>query len=143
MTGEYDLQRFIDAKEGVYEKALVEIKNGRKQTHWMWFVFPQIKGLGYSETAKFFAIQNLEEATQYLDNETLGNRLIEIVNALLQVKDRTANQIFGSPDDAKLKSCMTLFSLLKNTDDVFDAVLQTYFNGQRDQKTLQIIKNSN
>ncbi len=143
MTGEYDLQRFIDAQEGVYEKALVEIKNGRKQTHWMWFVFPQIKGLGYSETAKFFAIQNLEEATQYLDNETLGNRLIEIANALIQVKDRTANQIFGSPDDAKLKSCMTLFSLLKDTDDVFDAVLQSYFSGQKDQKTLQIIKNSN
>ncbi|KAB7727934.1 DUF1810 family protein [Rudanella paleaurantiibacter] len=139
MTDPYNLHRFIDAQEGVYERALAEIQNGRKRSHWMWFIFPQLKDIGYSETSKFYGIANLDEATLYLENEILKHRLIEISTAVLSVHGKTANEIFGSPDDAKLRSCMTLFSLTANTDDVFEAVLTAYFNGQKDPKTLRIL----
>lgn len=139
MTRQYNLQRFIDAQESSYSQALHEIINGRKRTHWMWFIFPQIQGLGYSETSKYFGIENPEEASLYLAHNVLGNRLIEITNALLGVEGKTANQIFGSPDDAKLKSCMTLFSSLEPTNDVFQLVLDTYFDGKKDAKTLRLI----
>ena len=136
------LTRFLDAQDSIYTQALAELKNGRKQTHWMWYIFPQISGLGYSETAKFYAIRDLQEARDYLSHPILGTRLIEAATALLAVKGKTANQIMGSPDDLKLRSSMTLFSLLPNADPVFQQVLTTYFNGTPDQRTLDLSRNS-
>lgn len=140
MTAKYNLKRFLDAQESKFQSALNEVKNGRKQSHWMWFIFPQIQGLGFSETSKFYAIKDIEEARLYLEHFVLGSRLIEISKALLAVEGRTANQIFGSPDDLKLKSCMTLFSSIQNTNPIFETVLKKYFNGTKDQKTIQIIQ---
>ena len=134
-----DLQRFTDAQEEDYAIALSEIKLGRKQSHWMWYVFPQIAGLGFSSTSKLYAIKDKGEAESYLAHPTLGKRLIEISNALLEIDGKTANQIFGSPDDLKLKSSMTLFGALDETDEVFQKVLDKYFNGAKDEKTLKLI----
>jgi uncharacterized protein (DUF1810 family) len=139
MATENNLQRFIDAQTGSYQQALSEIRSGRKRSHWMWFIFPQLQGLGYSETARYYAIRNIEEARLYLQHPILGQRLIEISKALLQLEGKTANQILVSPDDLKLKSCMTLFGLLENADPVYQAVLDKYFNGSKDHKTLQIL----
>ena len=140
MKAEYNLKRFVDAQENEFQNALNEIKNGRKQSHWMWFIFPQIAGLGFSETSKFYAINDIIEAGLYLEHKILGSRLIKISEELLKIEGKTAREIFGSPDDLKLKSCMTLFSLLQNTNLVFEAVLNKYFNGTKDSKTLQLIK---
>ena len=134
-----DLKRFLDAQENDFERALAEIKRGRKQSHWMWYIFPQIAGLGFSETSRFYAIKNKEEAELYLAHPVLGARLVEISEALLEIEGKTANQIFGSPDDMKLKSSMTLFGALKNTNPVFQSVLDEYFNGTSDPRTLQLI----
>ena len=139
MRDEYNLKRFIGAQENKFENALNEIKNGRKQSHWMWFIFPQIAGLGFSETSKFYAIKNIDEADLYLRHPVLGARLIDISKALIVIEGKTASQIFGSPDDLKLKSSMTLFSSIQNTDPVFEAVLKKYFNETKDFKTLQLI----
>ncbi len=106
------LQRFLDAQQGVYEIALSEIKKGRKRSHWMWFIFPQIHGLGFSETSRFYAIKNIHEAAEYLQHPVIGKRLIEISNALIDLPTNEAHFIFGNPDDLKLKSSMTLFALL-------------------------------
>ncbi|MEP6927031.1 MAG: DUF1810 domain-containing protein [Ginsengibacter sp.] len=140
MKAQYNLKRFTDAQESKFQNALNEIKNGRKQSHWMWFIFPQIAGLGFSETAKFYAIKNIEEASLYLQHPVLASRLIEISQALLEIEGKSANQIFGSPDDLKLKSSMTLFSSVGDTNSVFETVLEKYFNGTKDLKTLQIIQ---
>ena len=140
MNAEYNLERFVHAQESGFQNALNEIKNGKKQSHWMWFIFPQIAGLGFSETSKFYAIKDVVEADLYLEHKVLGSRLIKISNELLNIEGKTASQIFGSPDDLKLKSCMTLFSLLQNTNPIFEAVLNKYFNGAKDLKTLQLIK---
>ncbi len=134
-----DLKRFLDAQENDFERALAEIKRGRKQSHWMWYIFPQIAGLGSSETSRFYAIKDRAEAELYLAHPVLGARLIEISEALLEIEGKTANQIFGSPDDMKLKSSMTLFGALKNTNPVFQSVLDEYFNGTNDLRTLQMI----
>lgn len=139
MTAPHNLQRFTDAQEGVFQRALKEIKNGRKQSHWMWFIFPQVAGLGFSETTKFYAIRDMVEAELYLHHPVLGSRLIEISQALLDVEGKTVNQIFGSPDDLKLKSCMTLFSLLPDANPVFDSVIKKYYNGAKDGRTLGIV----
>ena len=133
-----DLKRFLEAQENDFATALAEIKRGRKQSHWMWYIFPQIAGLGFSSTSKFYAIKDLTEAESYLAHPTLGNRLIEISNALLEVEGKTANQIFGSPDDAKLKSSMTLFGALANTNPVFQKVLDKYFDGAKDRRTVEL-----
>ncbi|MEO6453498.1 MAG: DUF1810 domain-containing protein [Ginsengibacter sp.] len=140
MPVQYNLKRFTDAQESKFKNAMREIRNGRKQTHWMWFIFPQIAGLGFSETSKFYAIKDTVEANLYLEHPVLGSRLIEISKALLEIKTKTANHIFGNPDDLKLKSCMTLFNSIQNTNPVFEAVLKKYFNGTKDVKTLQIIQ---
>ena len=137
----YNLKRFLDAQENAYAGALTEIRQGRKQGHWMWYIFPQISGLGYSETAKFYAIQDLTEAEAYLAHPTLRSRLIDISNAFLEIDGKSANAILGSPDDLKMKSSMTLFGLPPNTDPVFQAVLDKFFNGGQDAKTLVIVKN--
>jgi uncharacterized protein (DUF1810 family) len=133
------LQRFIDAQKTDYEIALSEIKSGRKRSHWMWYIFPQIHGLGFSETSKFYALKSVDEAKEYLSHPVLGKRLIEISKALLDLPSVNAHSIFGSPDDVKLKSSMTLFASLPNADPVFQSVLEKFFKGQRDDKTLAII----
>ncbi len=134
-----ELKRFTEAQENDFERALAEIKRGRKQSHWMWYIFPQIAGLGFSETSKFYAIKNRAEAEDYLRHPVLGKRLIEISEALLAHENKTAHQIFGSPDDVKLKSSMTLFGAIENANPVFQAVLDKYFGGAKDQKTLELI----
>jgi uncharacterized protein (DUF1810 family) len=136
----YNLKRFTEAQEADYELALSEIKNGRKRSHWIWYIFPQIKGLGFSEMSKFYAINDLSEAEAYLNDPVLGNRLIEISQALLQLPDDNATDIFGSPDDLKLKSSMTLFASVPGAPAVFQSVLDKFFNGEKDEKTLQILK---
>ena len=139
MKEEKDLERFIAAQETAYEMALAEIKSGRKQSHWMWYIFPQIAGLGFSSTSKFYAIKDRQEAEAYLRHPILGARLIEISAVLLEIEGKTAYQIFGSPDDLKLKSSMTLFGSLENTDPVFEKVLDKYFAGARDMQTLELL----
>jgi len=134
-----DLKRFLDAQANDFERALAEIKRGRKQSHWMWYIFPQIAGLGSSETSRFYAVKDRAEVELYLAHPVLGARLVEISEALLEIEGKTANQIFGSPDDMKLKSSMTLFGALKNTNPVFQSVLDEYFNGTSDPRTLQLI----
>jgi uncharacterized protein (DUF1810 family) len=136
----YQLQRFIDAQEAVFETALAEIKNGKKQSHWMWFIFPQIQGLGFSQTSKFYAIKDLGEADAYLKHPVLGDRLRQICKELLKLKGDDAHRIFGSPDDLKLKSSMTLFSSVPNADPAFQAVLDKFFGGTKDLNTLRILK---
>lgn len=134
-----DLNRFLDAQENDFEIALSEIKNGSKQSHWMWYIFPQIKGLGFSSLSNFYAIKTKAEAENYLAHPILGKRLIEISNALLEVEGKTAYQIFDSPDDMKLKSSMTLFGSLENTNPIFQSVLDKYFNGAKDYRTLELL----
>lgn len=139
MTDNNELIRFLDAQNQVYLKALSEIKNGKKETHWMWYIFPQIKGLGSSETAKYYAIKDLEEATAYLKHPILGKHLIEITEEVLNLYGKTATQIFGTPDDMKLRSCMTLFANVNNANPIFQKVTYCYFNGLPDDRTLQLI----
>jgi uncharacterized protein (DUF1810 family) len=135
-----DLKRFLDAQEDDFAIALSEIRNGRKQSHWMWYIFPQIAGLGFSSTSKFYAVNDLSEAEEYLRHPILGKRLIEISEVLLEIEGKTAHQIFGSPDDLKLKSSMTLFASLKETNPVFQKVLDKYFDGAKDGRTLELIE---
>jgi len=137
---ELTLNRFIIAQAPIYAQAFEEIQQGRKQSHWMWFIFPQIAGLGYSETSRYYAIRNLAEARDYLHHELLGKRLIEISEALLILQNVTAHSIFGSPDDLKLRSSMTLFSLVEGANPVFKLVLEKYFGGMLDNKTMQLVK---
>jgi uncharacterized protein (DUF1810 family) len=139
MTNEINLQRFMAAQQSDYSIALSEIENGKKRSHWMWYIFPQIFGLGFSETSKFYSIKSIKEAEEFLRHPLLGKRLIEISNALLQLTTNDAHEIFGSPDDVKLQSSMTLFSILPETDPVFYKVLEKFFKGKKDKKTIDII----
>ncbi|QNE39708.1 DUF1810 domain-containing protein [Hymenobacter sp. NBH84] len=134
-----NLTRFLDAQKSDYQTALSEIKNGRKRSHWMWYIFPQIQGLGFSETSKFYAIQDAAEAEAYLSHPVLGSRLLEISNALLKLSASNATSVFGSPDDLKLKSSMTLFASLPKTNPVFQDVLDKFFNGAQDNKTQRLL----
>ncbi|RNI22666.1 DUF1810 domain-containing protein [Rufibacter latericius] len=136
---ENGLQRFLSAQERDYEVALSEIRKGRKQSHWMWYIFPQMRGLGFSETSVFYGIKDVQEAEAYLKHPVLGSRLVEICEALLKLEGNNACRIFGSPDDLKLKSSMTLFASLPNANPVFRDVLQKFFHGKQDEKTLQIL----
>ncbi len=122
MRNDSGLKRFLDAQQKDYETALAEIRNGRKTSHWMWYIFPQIDGLGFSSTSKYYAIKNLAEAKQFLEHPLLGKRLINISKELLALPGHDAHQIFGSPDDRKLRSSMTLFASLPNADLVFKNV---------------------
>jgi uncharacterized protein (DUF1810 family) len=135
----YDLERFVQAQEGVYQQALREIRAGRKQSHWMWYVFPQFDGLGFSSTSRFYSIKSISEAEAYLAHSLLGPRLIECANAALAVNGRTALEIFGSPDDMKLKSSATLFASVSPAGSVFDRLLDNYYHGSRDEKTLRLL----
>ena len=141
MTATPSLQKFIDAQQKDYDIALAEIKQGRKRSHWMWYIFPQIQGLGFSETSKYYAIKNKVEANAFLKHPLLGTRLIQICQALLWLQDKDAGNIFGYPDDLKLKSSMTLFASLAGADPVFQSVLNKFFGGKKDEKTLQILNN--
>lgn len=140
MNDKYNLERFLVAQQADYAIALSEIKRGRKQSHWMWYVFPQIQGLGFSSTSKYYAIKNIDEAQAYLQHEILGKRLVEICNALLALETNDAHKIFGSPDDIKLRSSATLFAEVPGVDKVFELVLHKFFNGVKDNKTLQLLK---
>lgn len=139
MTKENNLQRFLDAQATDYQQAVAEIKNGRKRSHWMWYIFPQIQGLGFSETSRYYAIQDAAEAAAYLQHPVLGSRLVEICQALLAGVGTDANRIFGSPDDLKLKSSLTLFAAVPGASPVFTAGLAKFFAGVKDNKTLQIL----
>jgi uncharacterized protein (DUF1810 family) len=130
------LDRFLEAQCHAYDDALAELRGGRKQSHWMWFVFPQISGLGHSPTARFYAIKDLSEAHAYLNHPILGARLRACSEALLGIQGRSANEIFGSPDDMKLKSSMTLFASVAGSESLFTAVLEKYFHGEMDRLTL-------
>jgi uncharacterized protein (DUF1810 family) len=136
------LQRFIDAQRKDYEIALSEIKHGRKRSHWMWYIFPQIQGLGFSSTSKLYAIKDLHEAASYLQHPVLGNRLIEICTELLALPGTDADAIFGSPDDLKLRSSMTLFCSVPGSNPIFSEVLDKFFKGAKDARTLEILKTS-
>ncbi|MEP0872273.1 DUF1810 domain-containing protein [Trichocoleus desertorum AS-A10] len=137
----YDLNRFVQAQERDYERALSEVKNGRKRSHWMWYIFPQFDGLGFSATSKRYAIKSVAEAKAYLSHPILGPRLIACAEAALSVEGRTAHEIFGSPDDMKLKSCATLFAYVSPEGSVFEQVLNKFFHGDRDQTTLNLLAN--
>lgn len=133
----YDLGRFLAAQQDTYVDALAEIRAGQKRTHWMWFVFPQIRGLGSSENARLYAITGPDEARAYLAHPVLGPRLVEITGALLGVEGKSAREIFGSPDDMKLRSSATLFSSVSPPGSVFEQVLAKFFNGVPDPETVR------
>jgi len=139
MSMENNVNRFLHAQQTDYSTALSEIKNGRKRSHWMWYIFPQIQGLGFSETSKFYAIKDAAEAETFLNHPVLGSRLVEICNELLKLPGNDAYRIFGSPDDLKLKSSMTLFAALRNPNPVFQQVLDKFYGGAKDSKTLQLL----
>ena len=139
MSKKYDVERFLKAQSHSYRTALEEVKDGSKESHWIWYIFPQMKGLGMSYTADLYGIANIEEAREYLQNETLKERLIEISTALLNVEGRTARDIFGGLDAIKVRSSMTLFHLADPEEQVFKDVLKKYYNNELDDKTLKII----
>jgi uncharacterized protein (DUF1810 family) len=139
MTNENDLQRFVDAQEPRIADAMAELRAGRKRTHWMWFVFPQLRGLGHSQMAWHFGIASRDEAGAFLAHPVLGPRLRECVELVLAVRGRSAHEIFGSPDDLKLRSCLTLFAEVAGGDSVFDRALRQYFGGQPDPATLDLL----
>jgi len=135
----FDLSRFINAQEGIYDRALAELRDGLKRSHWMWYIFPQVEGLGHSPTTRLYSIKSLEEARQYLAHPVLGQRLKESAEAVLAIPGRSAADIFGHPDDWKLQSSMTLFELVSGPESVFGRILDKYYQGKRDTRTLQIV----
>lgn len=135
---EADLSRFLKAQEQDYEQALREIRSGRKRSHWMWYIFPQIQGLGFSPTAQYYAIRDLQEARDYLAHPVLGARLKEISSALLDLNGLSASEIFGYPDDLKLRSSMTLFRMADLNEPVFLEVLEKYYDGKPDARTVEL-----
>ena len=136
----FQLQRFVEAQGKIYSQVLLELRNGRKSSHWMWFIFPQLAGLGFSTTAKYYAIRSLDEAKAYLRHDILGRNLLECTQTVVTIQGRTAHDIFGSPDDLKLKSCMTLFEFVDGPDSIFSKVLDKFYSGERDDKTLRLLQ---
>ncbi len=134
-----DLSRFLEAQEDTYEQALSEIRNGRKTNHWIWYVFPQLKGLGMSRTSEYYGIKNLEEAKAYLAQPVLGKRLIEITTALAELPEYDPEKVLGYPDDLKVCSCMTLFHIADPDERIFQIVLDKYYSGQMDKLTVQLL----
>ena len=135
----YDLERFVEAQRGAFDQACAELRRGRKTGHWMWFIFPQIAGLGFSATSQHYAIRSLDEARAYLDHPALGLRLREISRILLSINGKSAHDIFGSPDDMKLRSSMTLFAHATEDNAIFLQVLRKYFGGVEDERTVALI----
>ncbi|KKK90464.1 hypothetical protein LCGC14_2722750 [marine sediment metagenome] len=136
----FDLSRFVSAQARSYDRILAELRSGQKRTHWMWFIFPQIDGLGSSTTTKHYAVKSREEARQYLDHTVIGARLLECAEAVLAIKGRSVSKIFGYPDYLKFKSSMTLFASVSEPRSVFSRVLDKYYHGERDDKTLHILE---
>ena len=139
MSNAPNLDRFLEAQGRDYQRALGEIQAGRKRSHWMWYVFPQFEGLGSSATSQHYAIKSLDEARAYLAHPVLGARLVECAHALLDVEARDAHEIFGSPDDMKLRSCATLFASVSPDGSVFHRVLDKYFGGVPDDLTIRLL----
>ena len=140
MSISYNLERFHRAQESSYPTALAEIRAGRKSSHWMWYIFPQLEGLGFSSAAQYYGIRGLEEAKAYMAHPVLGSRLKEISEALLGLDTCDPSAVMGYPDDLKLRSCMTLFELAAPEQPVFGRVLEKYYAGRRDGRTLELIK---
>ena len=144
MINDNTLNRFLSAQQNIYPQVLKELQRGKKTTHWMWFIFPQIEGLGHSPTAKYYSIKApysyRDEAKEYLTHPILGKRLFECSNIILEIQNKTADEIFGYPDTAKLKSSMTLFNCVTPDRKVFAAVLKKYFAGEQDEQTLSILQ---
>lgn len=135
----HDLRRFVEAQEEVIDQVKRELRSGRKQTHWMWFVFPQVEGLGSSRMAQRYAIGSREEAEAYLAHPTLGPRLRECTALVNEIEGRSANEVFGSPDDLKFRSSMTLFEAVAENPETFEAALERYYDGDRDDRTLELL----
>ena len=135
----HDLSRFLRAQDTGYAQALSELRSGLKQSHWMWWVFPQFHGLAASPTSKYYSIKSLAEAKAYLDHPVLGSRLLECAETVLQVEGRSAAEILGSPDDLKLRSSATLFACVSSQGSVFDRVLEKYYRRERDDRTLRLL----
>ena len=135
----FNLSRFVQAQEQTYSQALSELERGRKQSHWMWYVFPQLDGLGFSPITKRFSIKSENEARAYLKHSTLGPRLLECAEAILSVEGKSAREILGSPDDLKLKSCATLFAHVSPPGSVFEQILEKFYSGERDAATLRLL----
>ncbi|HKO76603.1 MAG TPA: DUF1810 domain-containing protein [Flavobacterium sp.] len=143
MNPDDGIERFIIAQETTYQRALNEIKNGKKESHWIWFVFPQIRGLGFTDYNIYYGIRDLIEAEEYLNHPILGLRLVEISEAILQINKKSIEEILPNPDIKKLKSSMSLFSLVPNTNPIFNKVLDKYYSGNVDENTIQILKELN
>jgi uncharacterized protein (DUF1810 family) len=139
MTSDNTLNRFVSAQQDIYAQAVKELHSGKKTTHWMWFIFPQIDGLGHSPTAKYYSVKNIEEAKEYAAHPVLGKRLLECCNILLETNGSSADEIFGYPDNLKLKSCLTLFNYVATGQQVFGELLKKYFGGEKDEQTLSIL----
>jgi uncharacterized protein (DUF1810 family) len=139
MGDRYKLKRFTDAQSGVYDQALDELRSGRKCSHWIWFIFPQLEGHGRSETAQKYSIASRLEAQAYLQHPLLGPRLRECTRAVCELEGRSAHEIFGSPDDLKFRSSMTLFAAVGGDNVIFDKALRIYFSGQPDDWTLKAL----
>jgi uncharacterized protein (DUF1810 family) len=137
MTDPFDLQRFVDAQNPVYDSVCAELRDGQKQGHWMWFIFPQLRGLGHSDVAIKFAISSRQEAEAYLKHPVLGPRLKECTRLVILAEGRSINQIFGYPDDLKFRSSMTLFANTTSENQIFKDALQKYFAGEPDQLTIE------
>src|SRR5215475_2043143 len=138
MTTSFDLERFIQAQNPVYSRVLTELSAGRKQSHWMWYIFPQVAGLGFSAMSQRYAVGSRAEAEAYLAHPVLGQRLLECTGLVLAVKDRSINAILGAPDDVKFRSSMTLFEAVSD-EAIFGQALAKYFAGERDGATLEIL----
>lgn len=138
MAGEF--QHFLEAQAPVYQQVLAELSAGEKRTHWMWFVFPQLKGLGHSSMARKFAIESLDQAQRYAQHPVLGQRLRDCTELVLKVQGRNLSEIFGYPDDLKFHSCITLFTIAVPDELMFESALQRYFNGRKDEQTIAILK---
>lgn len=140
MDDPYDLERFVEAQRGTYEQACAELRRGRKTGHWIWFIFPQMKGLGMSAMSERYGIGSLKEAKAYLAHPVLGPRLREISEIVLGIEGRTVEEIFGWPDDMKLRSSMTLFAMASGDERVFVDLLAKYFGGKRDERRLEMVR---
>ncbi|MBA1205202.1 DUF1810 domain-containing protein [Pseudomonas capeferrum] len=139
MSSSHDLSRFLDAQQAIYPQVMEELLAGRKTRHWMWFIFPQLRGLGHSEMAERYGLSGLDEARAYLEHEVLGPRLAACVNALVQHADKSALQILGHPDDLKLRSCLTLFAAVDESAPLFQFALVRFFGGEPDARTLLLL----
>jgi uncharacterized protein (DUF1810 family) len=140
MNSDNTLSRFLSAQQNIYPKVIIELRNGKKTSHWMWFIFPQIEGLGQSSTAKYYSIKSIDETKQYLAHPILGKRLLECSSILLNINGKTVEEILGYPDNLKLKSCITLFKFVYPENKIFTDVLNKYFADEEDYRTISILQ---